>query len=52
MDEMVDIAGRLGEMSAVSRTRLDRAMATIAGQRGDGNMAALIAKRDALLALV
>ncbi|WP_242137693.1 glycoside hydrolase family 3 N-terminal domain-containing protein [Sphingomonas sp. TREG-RG-20F-R18-01] len=52
MDEMIDIAGRLGEMAAVSRDRLDRAMATVAGVVPEGDMAALIAKRDALLALV
>ena len=52
MDEMVDIAARLGEMSDVSRARLDRAMATVAGAREEGDMATLIAKRDALLALV
>ena len=51
MDEMEDIAARLGEISAISRTRLDRAMASVAGVRGDGDFAALIAKRDALLAL-
>ena len=52
MDEMVDIAARLGEMSDVSRARLDRAMATVAGAREEGDMATLIAQRDALLALV
>ena len=51
MDEMVDIAGRLDEMSAVSRARLERAMATVAGAHAGGDIAALIAKRDALLAL-
>ncbi|WP_426263040.1 glycoside hydrolase family 3 N-terminal domain-containing protein [Sphingomonas sp. PWP1-2] len=51
MDEMEDIAARLGEISAISRARLDRAMASVAGVRGDGDFAALIAKRDALLAL-
>uniref|UniRef100_UPI0035CC2259 glycoside hydrolase family 3 N-terminal domain-containing protein n=1 Tax=uncultured Sphingomonas sp. TaxID=158754 RepID=UPI0035CC2259 len=51
MDEMVDIAGRLGEMSDVSRARLERAMATVAGVRAEGDFEALIAKRDALLAL-
>ena len=51
MAEMEDIAARLGEMSAVSRARLDRAMATVAGVRAEGDRAALIAKRDALLAL-
>ena len=52
MEEMVDIAGRLGEMSAHSRDRLDRAMATVAGVVPEGDMADLIAKREALLALV
>ncbi len=50
MDEMVDIAGRLGELAEVSRVRLDRAMATIAGVTPEGDMDELIAKRDALLA--
>jgi len=51
MDEMEDIAGRLGDISAKSLERLDRAMATIAGARPQGEIAALIAKRDALLAV-
>lgn len=51
MAEMEDIAARLGDMPEVSRARLDRAMATVAGARAAGDMAALIAKRDALLAL-
>ncbi|WP_010189328.1 glycoside hydrolase family 3 N-terminal domain-containing protein, partial [Sphingomonas sp. PAMC 26605] len=51
MEQMEEVVGRLAEMSAVSRARLDRAMATIAGAQGGGDMAALIAKRDALLAL-
>lgn len=51
MDEMVDIAGRLGDMSAKSRDRLDRAMATIADVVPQGDIADLAAKRDALLAL-
>jgi beta-N-acetylhexosaminidase len=50
MPEMIEIAGRLGEMPEVSRTRLDRAMASRTA--GQGDMAELIAKRDALLALV
>jgi beta-N-acetylhexosaminidase len=50
MNEMADIAGRLGEIAAVSRARLDRAMATIGTPEGD--FAELVAKRDALLALV
>jgi beta-N-acetylhexosaminidase len=52
MDEMVEIAGRLGEMSDVSRARLDRAMASVAGRKSDTSFADLIAKRDSLLALV
>jgi beta-N-acetylhexosaminidase len=52
MDEMEDIAARLNGISDLSRARLDRAMATIAGVRVDGDLAALIAKRDALLAVV
>jgi beta-N-acetylhexosaminidase len=49
MDEMVEIAERLGEISERSRARLDAAMAT----RGEGvaDLQALIAQRDALLAL-
>jgi beta-N-acetylhexosaminidase len=50
MDEMVGIAEALAEMSAESRARLDRAMATVSGVEGD--FAALVEKRDALLALV
>ncbi len=50
MDEMTDIASRLGEMPARSRDRLDLAMATVAAPKGD--MAELIEKRDALLALI
>ncbi len=52
MDEMRDIADRLGEMPDVSRARLERAMATVAGVHAGGDMAALIATRDQLLALV
>jgi beta-N-acetylhexosaminidase len=48
MDEMRDIAGRLGEISPASRVRLDRAMATLRPPEGD--MAEAIARRDALLA--
>nr|AIA94137.1 CAZy families GH3 protein [uncultured Sphingobium sp.] len=50
MDEMIEIAGRLGEIAPTSRERLDRAMAGRALPQGD--LAALIAKRDELLALV
>ena len=50
MDEMVEIAGRLGDIGDAARTRLDRAMASVA-RPGGGDMPALIAKRDELLAL-
>ena len=50
--EMEDIASRLDDISARSRERLDRAMATIAGAKSQGEMAELVARRDALLALV
>ena len=51
MDEMVEIAGRLGDASPQVLARLDRAMATIAGAREDTAFDDLLAKRDALLAL-
>ena len=49
MDEMIEIAARLDEITPQARARLDRAMAG----RGaaTGRLADLIAKRDALLAL-
>jgi len=50
MDEMVEIAGRLDDISAISRARLDRAMATIADAAPATAFAALAEKRDALLA--
>ena len=50
MDEMVEIAGCLGEISVASRARLDRAMASVGP--GQGDFAELIATRDALLARV
>jgi beta-N-acetylhexosaminidase len=49
MDEMIEIAGRLGAIAPASRVRLDRAMASVGAPEGD--FADLIAKRDALLAL-
>ena len=49
MPEMVEIAGRLSEMPEASRARLDRAMG--ARTAGQGDLAELLAKRDALLAL-
>lgn len=51
MDEMEEIASRLGEMGAKSRERLDRAMATVAGVADGAEMPELVAKRDELLAL-
>ena len=51
MDEMEDIAVRLGEMPVRSLERLQRAMATIAGAQPQGEMAELIARRDALLGM-
>ena len=50
MDEMVEIAGRLGPIADAARMRLDRAMASVATPTGD--FAELIARRDAFLALV
>ena len=52
MDEMEEIASRLGEMGAKSRERLDAAMATVASGADGAKMAELVAKRDELLALV
>lgn len=51
MAEMVEIAGRIGDGSPECLTRLERAMATIAGGAEAADFAALAAKRDALLAL-
>lgn len=52
MDEMVEIAGRIGEATPECVARLDRAMATIAGGGEAGDFDALVAKRDELLALI
>lgn len=49
MDEMVEIAGRLGEIAPRSRERLDAAMSSV--KPGAGDSGALIEKRDAFLAL-
>jgi beta-N-acetylhexosaminidase len=49
MDEMVDIANRLGEIAPRSRERLDRAMTSVGAPSGD--LAALIDTRDRLLSL-
>lgn len=51
MDEMVEIASLIGDMPPMSRDRLDRAMATVAGVKPQGDIAEFIAKRDSLLAL-
>ncbi|MCP3729370.1 beta-hexosaminidase [Sphingomonas sp. MG17] len=50
MPEMEDIAGRLGDAPPQTLARLERAMASIRPEPGE--MTALIAKRDELLALV
>lgn len=52
MDEMIEIAGIIGDLPPVSRDRLDRAMATVSEAKPQGDIAAFIAKRDSLLALV
>ena len=49
MPEMVEIAGRLDTIADRSCARLDRAMARLSLPQGD--LAELVAKRDALLAL-
>lgn len=51
MEEMTDIADRLGEMTHTGRYRLARAMATIKDGAVDADPAELIAKRDDLLGL-
>lgn len=49
MDEMVEIAGRLGSISDSARARLDTAMASVGAPEGE--FAELIARRDAFLTL-
>ena len=51
MDEMVEIAGRIGDATPECLARLEQAMATLAGVSPSGDFDALIAKRDELLAL-
>ncbi|MCE7795856.1 beta-N-acetylhexosaminidase [Sphingobium sufflavum] len=51
MDDMIAITEALPEISDESRARLDRAMATVAGGADDADMDAVVATRDALLAL-
>ncbi len=50
MEEMVEIAGRLDEISEASRERLDRALAGV--RPGEGDFAELVARRDALLSVL
>ncbi len=50
MDEMVEIAGRIGDATPTALERLDRAMASVA-KPGAVDFAEAIAKRDALLSL-
>ncbi|WP_109806520.1 beta-N-acetylhexosaminidase [Sphingosinithalassobacter portus] len=52
MDEMVEIAGKLGDAPQKTLERLDRAMATVKGTPHADAFADLIDKRDSLLALV
>lgn len=52
MDEMVGIADVLPEITEAGRARLDRAMASAAGDRDTPPLEVLLAKRDELLALV
>ena len=49
MDEMIAIAGKVGAMTTRAQERLAAAMATIGGAPDTSEIAALIAKRDALL---
>ncbi len=50
MDEMTGIADLLGEISDLSRTRLDKAMATLDDALEPVELADLLSRRDALLA--
>ncbi len=53
MDDMIGIAEALPAMSATTSARLERALAgTRIVERPEGDQAALLAKRDALLALI
>lgn len=51
MAEMEAVAGALGPIAAVSHDRLQRAMATVAGQAPSESFEELAARRDSLLAL-
>lgn len=50
MAEMIAVAGAVGDIDAGAKTRLDRAMATVAGGADGARYEELAAKRDALLA--
>ncbi|KKC26763.1 beta-N-acetylhexosaminidase [Sphingomonas sp. SRS2] len=52
MAEMEAIAGSVGQIGTAAKARLDRAMATVAGARSNTSLDDLIAKRDALLAVL
>ena len=52
MDDMIGIAGRLPAMSGKTSQRLDRALAVTRLDGASGDQAALLATRDALLALL
>ena len=49
MDEMIAIAGKVGAMTTRAQERLTAALASIGGTPDTSEIAALIAKRDALL---
>ena len=51
MDEMVGIAEKLSEITPGAKTRLNRAMASVEGMSPQTEFAALVDKRDQLLAL-
>ncbi|MET0375201.1 MAG: beta-N-acetylhexosaminidase [Rhizorhabdus sp.] len=52
MAEMEAIAGSVGSIGTAARARLNRAMATVAGTYPNTSLGDLIAKRDALLAVL
>ncbi|MFO1259614.1 MAG: beta-N-acetylhexosaminidase [Sphingomonadaceae bacterium] len=52
MEDMVGIANALPDISEASRARLDRAMAEAASTKNDMPLDALMAERDALLAVM
>ncbi len=51
MDEMVEIAERLGDAGPETLARLERALASVTNGAEEADFAELIAKRDALLAV-